>query len=93
MPRATAGSSRRGCSSPPAPTLEQADANGITPLLMAITNNHMDVARFLIERGAEINVSDWYGRTPLWAAVEARNMDVDNATVRKRRRPRADARA
>ena len=47
---------------------------------MAITNNQVEVARFLIEQGAEINVSDWYGRTPLWAAVEARNMDVDNAT-------------
>jgi hypothetical protein len=23
---------------------------------------------------------DWYGRTALWAAVETRNMDVDNAT-------------
>ena len=26
--------------------IERADANGITPLLMAISNNHMDVARF-----------------------------------------------
>jgi ankyrin repeat protein len=38
----------------------------------------MDVARFMVERGARINVVDWYGRTPLWAAVETRNMDVDN---------------
>ena len=79
MPRATAGSSPRGSSSPPARRSKQTDANGITPLLMAITNNHMDVARFLIDRGADINVVDWYGRTPLWAAVETRNMDVDNA--------------
>jgi ankyrin repeat protein len=60
--------------------VNQTDANGITPLIMAITNNHVDVARFLMERGADINASDWYGRTPLWAAVETRNMDVDNAT-------------
>jgi ankyrin repeat protein len=59
--------------------IERADANGITPLLMAISNNHMDVARFLLESGANINVMDWYGRTPLWAAVETRNMDVNNA--------------
>jgi ankyrin repeat protein len=56
------------------------DANGITPLLAAITNNHVDVARFLMDHGADIHASDWYGRTPLWAAVETRNMDVDNAT-------------
>jgi ankyrin repeat protein len=59
--------------------VKQTDPNGITPLLMAITNNHMDVARFTIDHGGEINVADWYRRTPLWAAVEARNMDVDNA--------------
>jgi ankyrin repeat protein len=58
--------------------LNETDPNGITPLLMAITNNHMDVARFAVEQGAEINGVDWYGRTPLWGAVETRNMDVDN---------------
>jgi ankyrin repeat protein len=47
---------------------------------MAISNNHPDLARFLIDRGADINASDWFGRTPLWTAIEARNMDVDNAT-------------
>ena len=60
--------------------INERDANGITPLIIAITNNHPDVARFLIERGADINAVDWYGRTPLWAAVETRNMDVDNGT-------------
>jgi len=33
----------------------------------------------MIDRGSDVNVVDWYGRTPLWAAVETRNMDVDNA--------------
>jgi ankyrin repeat protein len=60
--------------------VNQTDPNGLTPLLMAITNNHMEVARFTIDHGAGINVADWYGRTPLWAAVETRNMDVDNGT-------------
>ena len=40
----------------------------------------MAVARFLIDKGAQINVSDWYGRTPLWTAVEVRNMDFDNGS-------------
>src|SRR5262249_15966356 len=59
---------------------EHTDANGITPLLMAITNNHTEMARYLIDRGANVKVADWYVRTPLWAAVETRNMDVDSST-------------
>jgi ankyrin repeat protein len=46
---------------------------------MSITNNHVETATFLIEKGSDINVVDWYGRTPLWSAVEVRNMDVDNS--------------
>src|SRR5207244_4398749 len=38
----------------------------------------IETARFLLDHGADINAMDWYGRTPLWAAVEVRNMDVDN---------------
>ena len=60
--------------------INQRDANEITPLIIAITNNHPDVARDLIDSGADIKAVDWYGRTALWAAVETRNMDVDNAT-------------
>ena len=51
------------------------DANKITPLLMAITNNQPDTADLVIQNGAEINTSDFWGRTPLWAAVEMRNME------------------
>ena len=60
--------------------INERDANDIPALIAAITNNHPDVAHFLIDRGADIKAVDWYGRTPLWAAVETRNMDVDNAT-------------
>ncbi len=60
--------------------INERDANDITPLIISITNNHPDVARFLIDRGADIKAVDWYGRTALWAAVETRNMDVDNGT-------------
>jgi ankyrin repeat protein len=56
------------------------DANAITPLITAIVNNRVDVAKLFVERGADITLADWYGRTPLWAAVETRNMDVDNAS-------------
>src|SRR5207247_59522 len=58
--------------------VNQVDPNGITPLIMTISNDHMETARFFVEQGSAINAVDWYGRTPLWAAVETRNMDVDN---------------
>jgi ankyrin repeat protein len=60
--------------------IEHADANGITPLLMAITNDHIEMARYFIDQGANVKAVDWYGRTPLWAAVDTRNMDVDSST-------------
>jgi ankyrin repeat protein len=57
------------------------DPNGITPLLMAITNGQLPVAQLLVDRGANPKAADWYGRTPLWAAVEIRNLDLrSNAT-------------
>lgn len=70
--------------------IEQADANGITPLLNAVLNatvetldrpeaQHIAVAHYLIEHGANINAADWYGETPLWAAVVLRNLDVNGA--------------
>jgi uncharacterized protein len=54
-----------------------ADPNEISPLVMAILNNHLDVARFLLDQGADVNTGDFWGRTPLFAAVDLRNMDLD----------------
>ena len=51
-------------------------ANGSPPLVVAITNNHIALAITLLERGANPNLSDrFWKRTPLYAAVEMRNMD------------------
>jgi ankyrin repeat protein len=58
--------------------VEQGDANGIRPLLMAVLNNHREVARLLLESGADVNADDFWGRSPLWAAVEYRNLDMNN---------------
>ena len=46
------------------------DPDEISPLLMAITNAHFDMAVSLIDRGANPNKWDWFGRTPLYAAVD-----------------------
>ncbi len=58
--------------------LELAEANRITPLLMALLNNQLGSAKQLTDAGADVNADDFYGRTPLWAAVEYRNLDMNN---------------
>jgi ankyrin repeat protein len=58
--------------------IELAEANGIRPLLMALLNDQLDIARLLLEHGANPNAYDFWGRTPLYAAVEYRNLDMNN---------------
>ncbi|MBZ5674992.1 MAG: ankyrin repeat domain-containing protein [Acidobacteriia bacterium] len=43
---------------------------GITPLMIALDNEHNDVAKLLMDKGADLNVWDWWGRTALWIAVD-----------------------
>jgi ankyrin repeat protein len=45
---------------------------------MAIANDRMATATLLIERGAKLDVQDWYGRSPLWEAVNVRNLYLHN---------------
>jgi ankyrin repeat protein len=61
--------------------IQQAEANAIFPLLMAISNANAAVATLLVDRGASVNGADWYGRTPLWEAVNVRNLYVDSETL------------
>ncbi|MEO8097143.1 MAG: ankyrin repeat domain-containing protein [Acidobacteriota bacterium] len=43
---------------------------GITPLMLALDNEHNEVAKLLMDKGAYLDVWDWWGRTPLWIAVD-----------------------
>lgn len=61
-------------------SIDLAEANGIWPLLMAISNDQPAMAQYLLDAGAAVNGQDWYGRSPLWEAVNVRNLYVHNAT-------------
>ena len=50
-------------------SLDAADWDGTTALMLAILNGHYDVAAALVEKGAGVNVADRYGMTPLYATV------------------------
>jgi ankyrin repeat protein len=61
--------------------LNAKEANGIWPLLIAISNNNMPMAHFLLQQdGVLIDDQDWYGRSPIWEAVNVRNLYVHNNT-------------
>ncbi|HEY2844181.1 MAG TPA: ankyrin repeat domain-containing protein [Bryobacteraceae bacterium] len=50
--------------------LNMADPEGVTPLINAIWNAHFDIASYLIKSGANVNKWDWWGRSPLYLAVD-----------------------
>jgi len=47
-----------------------ADPENISPLLMAVMNGRFDTASYLIKKGASPNRWDFWGRGPLYAAVD-----------------------
>jgi ankyrin repeat protein len=50
--------------------LNLADPEEVSPLLLSVLNGHYDLAAYLIQKGASVGKWDWYGRTPLYAAVD-----------------------
>ncbi|MDR2216527.1 MAG: ankyrin repeat domain-containing protein, partial [Nevskiaceae bacterium] len=67
--------------------LNLTDPENITPLLMAVLNARFDVAKVLIEAGADVNRWDSWGRAPLYSTIDY------NTTPRGGRqdRPSSDA--
>jgi ankyrin repeat protein len=63
--------------------IDQSGADTTSPLLIAIVNGHYELASLLIERGANPNVADVNGRTPLYAAVDLRNVQWSQAPAPK----------
>lgn len=50
--------------------INKPDPDNVSPLILALLNLRYDIAMTLVERGADVNQWDYYGRTPLYAAVD-----------------------
>jgi ankyrin len=59
--------------------INEAGADNTSPLLISVVNGHYDLAALLIERGANPNIADTNGRTPLYAAIDLRNVQWSQA--------------
>jgi len=46
---------------------------GVTPLMIALDNDNNDIAKLLLDHGANPSVWDWYGRTALYIAVDRKS--------------------
>jgi ankyrin repeat protein len=51
-------------------TVDLPDPEGVTPLISSLFNAHFDVAKYLIDKGANVDRWDWWGRSPLYLAVD-----------------------
>ncbi|MES2604673.1 MAG: ankyrin repeat domain-containing protein [Pseudomonadota bacterium] len=50
--------------------INKPDPDNVSPLIMALVNMRFDIAKYLVERGADVNQWDYWGRTPLYAAAD-----------------------
>jgi uncharacterized protein len=59
------------------------DVDNTTALVVSIMNKQYTFAKFLIDRGADVNLVGGYGRTALYAIVDIRNEDWSALPARK----------
>jgi len=68
-------------------------AEGVTPLMIALDNDNNDVARLLLDHGANPHVWDWYGRTALYIAADRKDGGSSGGGIRVPIDPSHSARA
>jgi ankyrin repeat protein len=66
---------------------------GVTPLMIALDNDNNDIARLLLDHGANPRVWDWYGRTALYIAVDRKGGGSSGGGLRVPIDPSRSARA
>ncbi|MBN2018798.1 MAG: ankyrin repeat domain-containing protein [Sedimentisphaerales bacterium] len=60
------------------------DQNLMTPLHLAVKDNHFETVKFLVEKGANINAQDVEDKTPLHYAVQNEQLDTVKFLLKKK---------
>lgn len=63
--------------------INQGDVDNTSALVVSSVNKHYTFAKFLLDRGADPNVTDALGRAALYAAIDARDQDWSALPTRK----------
>ncbi|RZF44407.1 hypothetical protein LSTR_LSTR010036 [Laodelphax striatellus] len=64
--------------------LEQKDVRGRSPLMLAVTLGHLEVAKFLMQRGANVNTENREGWTVVQEAVATGDPELVNLVLEMR---------
>ena len=63
--------------------LNMKDHKGLTPLLLALKHNQLEIAKILIKHGADIELANKEGRTPLHFAIELGSIELTKVILEK----------
>ena len=55
----------------------------LTPLMISITKKYFELAKILIEKGADVNLQTYHGNTALHYVVHHKNNDIINILLNK----------
>lgn len=61
--------------------LNKPSGDGSSAMLVAIQNGHYDVAKFLVDKGADVNLANEKGWNPLYLTVKHRNIETGTIPV------------
>jgi len=56
--------------------IDEKNEHGSTFIHIAVDNGNIEVLKYLVSQGANVNVKDNYGKTPLQAAVNKNNLEM-----------------
>ena len=65
----------------------QDERQGFTPLANAVVHSRLEIVRFLLDRGADPNIQDFVGESPLHLAADNSCPDIAEALLRSRAEP------